>query len=215
MGYTFLSNLPNDFGLAIDLDTNQLARWNGKDFIPLSGEGGGSMRTGAIVPTDASLESASGLAVDQASINQENAEQIKALSELENKLENAVNTMTHPASVFNQPFANATFDGTVNAIAVDINDSITIVSFWGSATQNSAGSAGESFVVLDPTTYTLLQRFVGQVDQWARGYNANVGAFSDMPVRITASEGIEIVTPPNIAAGTIFSWQFVLVLAAT
>jgi len=115
--------------------------------------------------------------------------------------------------LFEQTFSNATFDGQVNAISVDLSADVTMVSFWGYANQNATGTSGQSFQILDPATYPLLERFVGQVDQMSYGYNANIGTFSYSPIRITATQGMEIVTAPNIAVGTRFSFQFVLVLA--
>ena len=42
MAYRLLSNLTQETGLALDLDTNKLARWDGEEFIPLGGNGIGS-----------------------------------------------------------------------------------------------------------------------------------------------------------------------------
>ncbi|MCL2856198.1 MAG: hypothetical protein FWE19_00540 [Oscillospiraceae bacterium] len=140
-------------------------------------------------------------------------DQITALWQLENKLENIVNSMPPmSSSVYNKPFSNATFSGDVNAIAVKLNASITVVSFWGFAVQNTAGSSGQDFIILDPAEYPLIGRFVGQVDQFAIGYNAATNDFKYVPVRIT-SQGMFIVTAPNISLGTRFSFQFVLILA--
>lgn len=36
MAFRKLSDISNDTGLAIDLDTNRLARWNGKEFIVIA-----------------------------------------------------------------------------------------------------------------------------------------------------------------------------------
>jgi hypothetical protein len=118
------------------------------------------------------------------------------------------------ADVFSQTFTNATFSGEVNAIAVPLRKDITIVSFWGFALQNATGTPAQEFSLLDPATYPLLERFVGQVDQFAIGYNAATNDFKYIPIRIT-NEGMYIVTAPNISIGTRFSYQFVLILAET
>ncbi|MCL2575735.1 MAG: hypothetical protein FWE33_04805 [Defluviitaleaceae bacterium] len=190
------------------------AQGNKHDLSELGGESGATTTTAQTAVTNPADESPSRSASSQAGINTELTNQITALWELENKLENVINTMTHPASVFNQAFSNATFDGEVNAIDVALNDNITIVSFWGFANQNAAGTAGQDFIVLDPTTYQLLNRFVGQVDQFAIGYNAATNDFKYVPIRIT-NQGMYIVTAPNISIGTRFSFQFVLILAQT
>jgi len=110
-------------------------------------------------------------------------------------------------------FNGPTFSGEVNALSVKLTPAITLVSFWGFALQNATGTTGQSYTILSPATYPLLDRFIGQVDQMAYGYNANIGSFSYSPIRITATQGFEIVTAPNIAVGTRFSFQFVLMLA--
>ena len=120
----------------------------------------------------------------------------------------------NPASVtvYDKTFTNATFNGDVNTIAVKLTDTVTMVSFWGFAQQNATGTMGQDFQILAPVDYPLLERFIGQVDQMSYGYNSNVGNFSYSPIRITADRGMEIVTAPNIAVGTRFSFQFVLIL---
>jgi len=116
-------------------------------------------------------------------------------------------------SSFAQTFSNATFDGEVNAIEMRFNTAESIVSFWGYATQTATGTTRQAFVILDPAIYPLLQRFQGQVDQFAIGYNSGTGDFKYTPLRITADSGFELVTAPNISVGTRFSFQFVLILA--
>jgi len=111
------------------------------------------------------------------------------------------------------PYSDGNWSGTLNAFEVVINANCSIVSFWGSFTELAVVPTGQSTTILSPTSYPLLQRFVGQVDQWARGYNNNTGNFADMPIRITSSAGLEIVAAPNVAIGTTFSFQFMLVLA--
>jgi hypothetical protein len=111
------------------------------------------------------------------------------------------------------PYSDGNWSGTLNAFEVVINANCSIVSFWGSFTELAVVPTGQSTTILSPASYPLLQRFVGQVDQWARGYNNNTGNFADMPIRITSSAGLEIVAAPNVAIGTTFSFQFMLVLA--
>ncbi|MCL2194858.1 MAG: hypothetical protein FWB76_02795 [Oscillospiraceae bacterium] len=118
-----------------------------------------------------------------------------------------------PTNVYDYTFNNATFSGEAHAFEVQLSDKASLVSFWGSATQNATGTAGESFVILSPQDFTLLERFVGQVDQFALGYNPTTNDFKYMPVQITAADGMALVTAPYIAVGTQFSWQFMLVLA--
>ena len=140
-------------------------------------------------------------------------EQITALWVAENNLENKVNANILVAKHYHKAFTNATFSGEVWIKEFTHNPDVASVSIWGYATETAVGTTGQAFAILDPTTYPLLQRFIDQVDQWARGYNSSTGVFSDMPVRITAANGIEIVTPPNIPVGTRFTWQFVLYLS--
>jgi len=121
-------------------------------------------------------------------------------------------TENNPWNVFNQPFSNATFDGEVNAIDVKLTANVTIVSFWGYANQNADGTPGQDFMILDPVSYPLLERFVGEVDQFAIGYNSASNDFKYVPIRVT-STGMFIVTAPNISVGTRFSYQFILILA--
>jgi hypothetical protein len=116
---------------------------------------------------------------------------------------------------FSQAFSNATFSGGINSIEVRLNGTTSMVSFWGFVNQDTAGVVGASNVMLSPDNYPLLTRFIGQVDQFAMGYNSNIGSFSYLPIRITADQGFELVTAPNIAIGTRFSFQFVLVLTYT
>lgn len=40
MAFRKLSDLPRDIGLAYDLETEQMARWNGTEFIPIGNNGG-------------------------------------------------------------------------------------------------------------------------------------------------------------------------------
>jgi len=199
--------------------------------------------TAGISVIDATTESPSGAATTQQGVNQDITQQVQALWQAENNLENKINNiapnlisadvgnllqvgsdgklfvptipLTIPSNYFNQAFSNATYDGVINAIDYELAQNDSIVSFWGYANQNAVGTTGESNVILDPVTYPLFDRFIDQVDQWARGYNTNTGAFADMPMRITAAMGIEQVTPPNVAVGTRFSWQFVLLLKET
>ena len=113
----------------------------------------------------------------------------------------------------NQVFSNSTFSGSINAIEMVVSDTCSIVSFWGNAQINAAGTSGKAFQILDPTTYPLLQRFVGQVDQAAIGIDAQTWAdVRFMPVRITSASGVEIVTPPVAGVNTNFTWQFMLIL---
>jgi len=140
-------------------------------------------------------------------------EQITSLWVAENALENKVNANILVAKSYHKSFTNATFSGEVWIKEFTHNTDVASVSIWGYATETAIGTTGQAFAILDPTAYPLLQRFIDQVDQWARGYNSNTGQFSDMPVRITAASGIEIVTPPNIPIGTRFTWQFVLYLS--
>jgi len=109
-------------------------------------------------------------------------------------------------------FSNATFSGQVDAIEVKFDDSFSAVSFWGYANQNASGTSGQSFFIWDAATFPLFARFIGQVDQFAIGYNAATNDFKYVPVRITQA-GMELVTAPNISIGTRFSFQFVLFLA--
>jgi len=112
-------------------------------------------------------------------------------------------------------FSNATFSGTINVIEMAISDTCSVISCWGNATKNSAGTSGQAFPVLDSITYPLWQRFIGQVDQWGVGIDAQTWADARfMPVRITASQGVEIVTPPVAGIGTNFTWQFMLILTS-
>jgi hypothetical protein len=112
------------------------------------------------------------------------------------------------------PYTDDNWDGTLNAFEAALNDYTSIVSFWGDFTELQAVNAGDSTQILSPAQYPLLSRFVGQVDQWAQGYNANIGNFAYMPIRITAAQGFEIVAAPNVAVGTNFSFQFMLVLSS-
>ena len=139
--------------------------------------------------------------------------QITALWQAENTLENKVNANILIAKHYHKAFTNATFSGEVWIKEFTHNPDVASVSIWGYATETAVGTTGQAFAILDPSTYPLLNRFIDQVDQWARGYNSSTGVFSDMPVRITAANGIEIVTPPNIPIGTRFTWQFVLYLS--
>jgi hypothetical protein len=117
------------------------------------------------------------------------------------------------STLFQQSFSNATFSGEFDAIELKISDTCSVVSFWGYANQNAGGSSGQSFVLVSPSQYQLLSRFVGQVDQFAIGYNAGTNDFKYVPLRITAGAGVEIVTAPNITVGTRFSFQFMLILS--
>ena len=80
-------------------------------------------------------------------------------------------------TIFSKHFNNQTFDGDINAIEMKFSETVSIVSFWGYANQIATGSVGQSFVILDPVSYPLLQRFKGQVDQFAIGYNSGTGDF--------------------------------------
>jgi len=115
-------------------------------------------------------------------------------------------------TVFSKTFNNQTFDGEVNAVEMKFGETVSAVSFWGYASQIAVGSVGQSFVILDPVSYPLLQRFKGQVDQFAIGYNSGTGDFKYTPLRITAQNGFEAVTAPSISVGTRFSFQFMLIL---
>jgi hypothetical protein len=115
-------------------------------------------------------------------------------------------------NVTTRAFSNTTYSGEIRAIAIEHSTSFTAVAFTGHAIQNAVGTPAQDFVMVDPADFPLLERFIGQVDQHAIGYNANTGRFDYAPIRITAAQGMEIVTPPNIAVGTRFSWNFVLFL---
>lgn len=119
-----------------------------------------------------------------------------------------------PSSMVTVPFSNATFSGTVYALGVEVSEDIKIVSFWGNATLNAQGTSGNAFVIMSPTDYPMLSRFVGKVDQWGMGIDASDWqTIWSIPIRITANAGLELVTPPgNIALNTDFTWQFVLIL---
>jgi len=128
-------------------------------------------------------------------------------------LQDAVDALENPPVEVNTfVFTNATFSGEQRAIAVEIGNNVTMVSFTGFALQNATGTSGQDFVIVSPTDFPLLERFIGQVDQFGVGYNANTGNFSYVPIRITSTNGLEIVTAPNVAVGTRFTWQFVLFL---
>jgi hypothetical protein len=127
--------------------------------------------------------------------------------------EDMLTTISTDVQVF--PYDDANWSGTLNAFEAALNEDVSIVSFWGDFTELAVVPTGQSTMILDPAIYPLLQRFVGQVDQWAMGYNNNTGDFARMPIRITATNGLEIVAPPNVAIGTNFSFQFMLVLANT
>jgi hypothetical protein len=112
-------------------------------------------------------------------------------------------------------FTRPNHTGEISTFEVRLTDDVSIVSFWGYANQNAIGTGGTASLLLSPAQYPLLSRFVGQVDQIAIAYNSNTGNFSMMPIRITATAGIEGVNPPNMAVGSRWTWQFMLVLAST
>lgn len=113
------------------------------------------------------------------------------------------------------PYSDSNWSGTVSAFEAALDATTSIVSFWGDFTELQVVPTGNATQVLSPAQYPLLARFVGQVDQFAMGYNASAGSFAYMPMRITAAQGFEIVAAPNIAVGTNFSFQFMLVLSAS
>jgi len=126
---------------------------------------------------------------------------------------NNANTFQTSSNYFTQNFTtDGTFTGVFNSIELRVSETCSIVSFWGSFNQQSAGTPGASNVCVSPTQFPLLSRFIGQVDQFAVGYNAATNDFKYVPMRITANAGIELVTAPNITVGTVFSYQFVLIL---
>jgi len=153
MAFQLLSNLPNDTGLAIDLDTNTLARWDGKQFVP---------------------------------VRQQNV----------------------PITVTTVPILNATFTGEIRIISKEHAANLTDVVFSMHAEQIAVGTPAQEFTILSPVQLPLLGRFIGTVDEFARGYNSNTNRFDDLPIRISADEGLVIVTPPNIAVGTRWSIRF-------
>jgi len=118
-----------------------------------------------------------------------------------------------PTGGVHKSVSNATYSGDNWAIEAKISENVSMVSFWGSIVQNAGGTSGQAFQVLTPAQFPLLSRFIGQVDQWGKGIDAgNWTTERGMPIRITAAQGLEIVTPPGVAVGTTFSWQFVLFL---
>lgn len=111
-------------------------------------------------------------------------------------------------------FSNAWFEGELYCLEIRFDEDLSDVSIWGHATRVASSPAGQDMSVLSPDDYPLLTRFLGQVDQWWKGIDSGDWQTEyNMPVRITANEGVVLVTPLGGAIDTRFSGQFKLTLA--
>lgn len=119
-----------------------------------------------------------------------------------------------PVAGIRKSISNTTFTGEHFAIEMKVAANASDVSFWGKAQVASAGASGLEYQILSPEQYPLLARFVSQVDAWAFGVDAgDWSTIHQMPLRITADKGMELITAPGVAANTTFSWNFKLTLA--
>lgn len=111
-------------------------------------------------------------------------------------------------------FTNDWFSGTVYCMEIRFDDDLSDVACWGFAERIANSAAGLAMQILSPEEYPLLSRFLTQVDEWARGVDkSDWQTLREMPVRVTADKGIELVTPHGGIIETRFSWFFKMTLA--